>query len=53
MFCLYTTGEGTLEEIRWCICIHVEQLYSPYVYANKRQMAHPAEIQEEGKKLRC
>lgn len=35
MFCLRATGERTLEEIRWCLSLHVEQLSSPYVYANK------------------
>lgn len=35
MFCLGATGERTLEEIRWCLSLHGEQLSSPYVYANK------------------
>lgn len=35
MFCLHATGERTLEEIRWCLDLHVEQLYSTYVFANK------------------
>lgn len=35
MFCLHATGQRTLEEIRWCLSLHVEQLSSPYVYANK------------------
>lgn len=35
MFCLHATGERRLVEIRWCLSLHVEQLSSPYVYANK------------------
>lgn len=33
--CLHATGGRTLEEIRRCLSLHVEQLYRPYVYANK------------------
>lgn len=35
MFCLHTTGERTMEEIKWCLSLHVELLNSPYVHANK------------------
>lgn len=41
-----------MEEIRWCLSLHVEQLNSPYVYANKSRQTQQCEQRYE-KEAQC